>query len=1310
MPQAAEDLAEDAVFEFLDAQELLESIQRETMLRIAYFQSGNATRTISIQRQMQRELAKLEAVARNYYATTLPRIYLAGVREAVGNSAYKLGEEDMKILTEIQRRGLQDLADAQARTLSDSRRFMQMIRSGKDPNIRPGAKRSNNLTLLDVSPKAPEEIIKATQDSILKRHGIKAVRYSDGKKYGLGDYASMSIRSNANSTYNQGLLRGFLSKKVEVVQVSDGPECGWTRHDDSDLANGTIRTIEDAMSFASAHPNCRRTFEPRPDLKKKDAEKKRRLTKGETALIASGAIAASTAAVVSVAAKLHLAEKVEARLKLAAFRGDPLAQRFIRTLNAVKGSFLNLEDLANVTQGQFRLVAENRLISPGNELGPDNPLFRKVVNGIMEDADRFSKGIDTVADRTKKAIDAAQNATRRELADRFQLFASFDRKLKNGDIPTSQLAKVLDFELKRRNLNQLRLLEDTPLGGKIIGTWTQYGARARVDLTDFLRGRLTLTPTGIIKNLTHAPIAGFRTGIRVFQDGSLGGQLSLVPKGIFRAIVEVDRDGKLVGNLRLVPKGPVKLKLEFELKGFTARGVSSFEARETVRESLEAAADRAGERALQAAQEARKLAEKVRRVPGNKVLVQEAEASLQELRNANGALRKAKDRLQTFENLKFNLEDPRLQDLFGDLRQMELKRAVIEYKIVKLGPLKISGNLRIPLDTIKQALGSAENKLSLVKQGETYSGIFRIPAPKEILDSLADLAHKNTIFGNIQFGKFTELRTRVHLDDLRLQSIASNLKVHGYNVFDIANILEMRAEDVIGLVNERVAQIENWMTRLGVRRIEDIGPAFEDRVTVAKNEIGMLAGANRQEVIQAAVDGFNSERISEPRRRLLETLAGIAEKDGQQVIEQKLWELRHYLMTDQVDRLDKGLVFRNLGQRVVDEAGNLEGWKVKEGVVNKFDPTETLGVLEKITRQDVQSLARRFTRGDIALSVNPLPQIGQRWADILEKAKLFNHSWEDTLSNLRATGRSVLFDFPRYVARYINKPFDLIDDFGQAVIKRLERAWVNFDALKNQLLNITDPTKALVTDLDQLLAEMRAVSRPEEFMHGVDTILVDPNRFPEARRAVEEAIDKVREIFPNMPPVKVLMTKQDYKDSFAWYDFYKETISLPQKFWDKENFADFEAQLVTLRGTGYFRQGSPVETIVHEIGHHMEGSIARSGSKVGFVVSPNGDIWVDDVYDRYKMGVMSEISRKFGFTDNVLSEALGINPVSGLTNYEEIRRMLQSHLGLYGTTDQWEFLAEMFLKWVQEERNGIDHGITKTLGDILLATFGPRPE
>jgi hypothetical protein len=65
------------------------------------------------------------------------------------------------------------------------------------------------------------------------------------------------------TVYNQAALGGYVaSGLVDGVMVFDGADCGWTSHTDPDLAAGTIRTLDEAKAYPTAHPRCQRAFGP----------------------------------------------------------------------------------------------------------------------------------------------------------------------------------------------------------------------------------------------------------------------------------------------------------------------------------------------------------------------------------------------------------------------------------------------------------------------------------------------------------------------------------------------------------------------------------------------------------------------------------------------------------------------------------------------------------------------------------------------------------------------------------------------------------------------------------------------------------------------------------------------------------------------------------------------------------------------------------------------------------------------------------------------------------------------------------------
>lgn len=100
----------------------------------------------------------------------------------------------------------------------------------------------------------------------LRQNGVSAVKYRNGATHGIGEYARMAVRTVSAIAYNTGMFDGAAAEGVEYFEVFDGPGCGWTSHDDTAVANGSIRTGAACRAQPIAHPNCRRSFGPRPDV------------------------------------------------------------------------------------------------------------------------------------------------------------------------------------------------------------------------------------------------------------------------------------------------------------------------------------------------------------------------------------------------------------------------------------------------------------------------------------------------------------------------------------------------------------------------------------------------------------------------------------------------------------------------------------------------------------------------------------------------------------------------------------------------------------------------------------------------------------------------------------------------------------------------------------------------------------------------------------------------------------------------------------------------------------------------------------
>jgi hypothetical protein len=61
---------------------------------------------------------------------------------------------------------------------------------------------------------------------------------------------------------NEASVERYASAEITEVDIIDGPGCGWTAHDDPDVADGSRRTIGALRAQPISHPNCRRVPVP----------------------------------------------------------------------------------------------------------------------------------------------------------------------------------------------------------------------------------------------------------------------------------------------------------------------------------------------------------------------------------------------------------------------------------------------------------------------------------------------------------------------------------------------------------------------------------------------------------------------------------------------------------------------------------------------------------------------------------------------------------------------------------------------------------------------------------------------------------------------------------------------------------------------------------------------------------------------------------------------------------------------------------------------------------------------------------------
>ncbi|GAA1111344.1 hypothetical protein GCM10009577_37430 [Streptomyces javensis] len=99
------------------------------------------------------------------------------------------------------------------------------------------------------------------------QHRLDTVPYGRGTQHPAASWAQAALSAQSITVANTGALTATTADLgAHWVQVTDGPECGWTSHPELDRAHGTLRSAEEAAIYPIAHPGCLRRFIPRPDL------------------------------------------------------------------------------------------------------------------------------------------------------------------------------------------------------------------------------------------------------------------------------------------------------------------------------------------------------------------------------------------------------------------------------------------------------------------------------------------------------------------------------------------------------------------------------------------------------------------------------------------------------------------------------------------------------------------------------------------------------------------------------------------------------------------------------------------------------------------------------------------------------------------------------------------------------------------------------------------------------------------------------------------------------------------------------------
>ncbi|TQE33060.1 hypothetical protein [Streptomyces ipomoeae] len=192
------------------------------------------------------------ALAERWTAVDLPRIYRLGAEEALRRAA---------VADRQARPGFawHDEHQRVIKTVTSSlyalliQRFTDVVRRAQ------AFARAATATAREADPPPAA--------ALAEEHPLDTVVYARAIRHPAASWARSAFGAQSITAANAGALAAARADLgAHWVQVTDGPECGWTSHTDVDQAHNTLRSATQAAAHPIAHPGCLRMFIPRPDL------------------------------------------------------------------------------------------------------------------------------------------------------------------------------------------------------------------------------------------------------------------------------------------------------------------------------------------------------------------------------------------------------------------------------------------------------------------------------------------------------------------------------------------------------------------------------------------------------------------------------------------------------------------------------------------------------------------------------------------------------------------------------------------------------------------------------------------------------------------------------------------------------------------------------------------------------------------------------------------------------------------------------------------------------------------------------------
>lgn len=246
--QAAEDLAG------LYAQAERRLLERYVQILGDPARTRETARLRELIRQVDTELGRLDQATRQWFHDVLPAVWAGGGASAASGAFTWTPEHRVEV---------QALA---GRTYDDLLANTRYAGASLKRAVRDSVARDTARSIIDGTT-TPDRAAQDTARTVQAETGASTVRYSNGARHSLADYTDTALRTTTALAYADGALIQMVGEGVTYALVIDGPACGWTSHDDTDLANGSVRPLVECQAQTLSHPRCARSFSPEPAVR-----------------------------------------------------------------------------------------------------------------------------------------------------------------------------------------------------------------------------------------------------------------------------------------------------------------------------------------------------------------------------------------------------------------------------------------------------------------------------------------------------------------------------------------------------------------------------------------------------------------------------------------------------------------------------------------------------------------------------------------------------------------------------------------------------------------------------------------------------------------------------------------------------------------------------------------------------------------------------------------------------------------------------------------------------------------------------------